>query len=397
MRIPAVMMRGGTSRGLFFHERDLPADPVERERVILHAYGSPDHYRLQVDGIGGATSNTSKVAIIGASDDPEIDVRYTFGQVSIDRSLIDWAGNCGNMSAAVGPFAVDEKLVAPRSPATVVRFLNTNTGKVIIAHVPTTADGRFDPVGDLTIPGVPRPGAAVQLDYLNPGGAVTGSLLPTGSPCDIVHTAEDTVTVSIVDAANPLAFVRFRDVGLAGSETAAEINADEHMLARLAAIRAEAGVLAGIGRSADDVLMNFPSVPKLALVGEPLDYPASDGTTRQSSDYDVRITMLSMGPVHTSIALTGSICIAVAAKVPGTLVHDAAGGPTGPDVTRIGHPAGLLAVAADPILENGQWQVDRVAMFRTARRLFEGAVFALEGDVATSAPSGRTAVAAAPI
>ncbi len=373
MRVPAVMMRGGTSRGLFFHERDLPTDPEERDRLILGVYGSPDPYRLQVDGVGGATSNTSKVAII-APGDGDVDVRYTFGQVSIDRPLIDWAGNCGNISSAVGPFAVDEGLVPATEPMTTVRFLNTNTDKVIVAHVPSR-DGRFDPRGDLLIPGVPRPGAPVQLDYLDPGGAVTGRLLPTGSPTDVIRHGDHEIVISIVDAANPLVFVPFPAVGLTGAETAAELNADAPLLASLATIRATAGVLMGLADTPEEVLDRFPSVPKLALVGRPIRYRKSDGVEVAAEEMDLKVTMLSMGPAHSSIALTGAICTAVAVKIPGTVAGLAAGGPIGAETTRIGHPAGVLAVAAEPLLSEDRWVVDHVAVFRTARRLFEGAVF----------------------
>jgi 2-methylaconitate cis-trans-isomerase PrpF len=376
MRIPAVFMRGGTSRGLFFHAHDLPADPAERERVILASYGSPDPNRRQVDGMGGATANTSKVAIIGRSDDPDIDVTYTFGQVAIDRPLIDWAGNCGNISSAVGPFAIDEGLVPATGERTTVRFLNTNTNKVIVAHVPTR-DGKFDPHGDLVIPGIANAGSAIQLDYINPGGAVTGKVLPTGSPRDHIEVDGQPIAVSIVDAANPLAFIRLADVGLTGRETADDIDGKPALLGRLEAIRAAAGKLAGIADSAERISSDFPSVPKLTLVGPPVDYGLSDGRRAAASDMTLRLTMMSMGRMHPSIALTGSICAAVAVKIPGTLAHEAAAGQAGDAITRIGHPAGIVAVTASPVAEGGDWRVDSVGVLRTARRLFEGAVHIL--------------------
>lgn len=376
MRIPAVFMRGGTSRGLFFHAHDLPADPAERERVILASYGSPDPNRRQVDGMGGATANTSKVAIIGRSDDPDIDVTYTFGQVAIDRPLIDWAGNCGNISSAVGPFAIDEGLVPATGERTTVRFLNTNTNKVIVAHVPTR-DGKFDPHGDLVIPGIANAGSAIQLDYINPGGAVTGKVLPTGSPRDHIEVDGQPIAVSIVDAANPLAFIRLADVGLTGRETADDIDGKPALLGRLEAIRAAAGKLAGIAGSAERISSDFPSVPKLTLVGPPVDYGLSDGRRAAASDMTLRLTMMSMGRMHPSIALTGSICAAVAVKIPGTLAHEAAAGQAGDAITRIGHPAGIVAVTASPVAEGGDWRVDSVGVLRTARRLFEGAVHIL--------------------
>ena len=226
-------MRGGTSRGLFFHERDLPEDPIRRDRFILAAYGSPDPDRRQVDGVGGATSSTSKVAVISDGRHLGVDVLYHFGQVSIDKALIDRRGNCGNISSAVGPFAVDEGLVEATDPVTKVRFLNVNTNKTIVAHVPTR-DGRFNPVGDFELPGVPGGGAAIQLDYLDPGGSVTGRLLPTGNPRDNLEVpGVGCLEVSIVDAANPLVFVRWEDLGLRGVESPDEIDANAALLERI--------------------------------------------------------------------------------------------------------------------------------------------------------------------
>ena len=376
MRIPAVLMRGGTSRGLFFHENDLPADAAERDRVILGAFGSPDPYRRQIDGAGGATSNTSKVAVIGSSTDPDVDVTYTFGQVGIDRPLIDWTGNCGNISSAVGPFAVDEGLVKAPGSETRVRFLNTNTNKIIDAHVPTR-DGRFDPTGDLVIAGIPGTGAAIRMDYRNPAGAVTGQLLPTGRLTDTLRVSQRDIpiAVSIVDAANPLVFIRFADVGLSGTEPIDELDADQKLLEHLQAIRCAAGVLAGIAGSAGEIASDYPSVPKVALVGPPIDYIAADGSAIAATETSVRLTMLSMGRPHPAVALTGAICTAVAAKLPGTIVHAAAQQPRSDEVTRIGHPAGVLTVTAEPTSIGRQWVVDSVAVYRTARRIFEGAVF----------------------
>ena len=216
MKVPAVIMRGGTSKAVFFHERDLPEDPELRDAFILAAYGSPDPDRRQVDGLGGATSTTSKVAVIGDGRPHGVDVTYDFGQVSIDTPLVDRRGNCGNISSAVGPFAVDEGLVPATEGITKVRFLNLNTNKVIVAHVPTR-DGRFDPVGDFAIPGVPGTGARVRLEYVSPGGSVTGRLLPTGHVVDTLEVPGlGTIEVSHVDAANPLTFVRWLYVGLTG-------------------------------------------------------------------------------------------------------------------------------------------------------------------------------------
>lgn len=371
---PAVIMRGGTSKAVFFKDEDLPADPDVRDRVILAAFGSPDPYGRQIDGLGGATSTTSKVAVIGRGGPREVDVTYTFGQVSIDRPLVDGRGNCGNISSAVGPFAVDEGLVAAAEPTTPVRFLNTNTDKVIVAHVPT-AGGCFNPEGELEIPGVPGTGARVQLDYLNPGGAVTGRLLPTGNVTDVLDVpGGGRVRVSLVDAANPLVFCAFADVGLTGKEPPAEVDADQELLEKLEAVRAEAAVACGIAATPRDATESTPSVPKLAMVGPPAAYDQLDGTVRGAGEFDLLARMLSMGKMHRAYPLTGAICTTVAANIPGTVVADALGGPAGGAV-RLGHPSGVLRMAAAPQQVDGEWTVEKVSAERTARRLMEGKVY----------------------
>ncbi|NYD40469.1 PrpF domain-containing protein [Nocardioides panaciterrulae] len=372
MRVPAVFMRGGTSRGLFFHEQDLPEDPALRDRFILASYGSPDPDRRQVDGVGGATSSTSKVAVISDGRHLGVDVLYHFGQVSIDTALIDRRGNCGNISSAVGPFAVDEGLVTATDPVTVVRFLNVNTNKTIVAHVPTR-NGRFHPVGDFELPGVPGAGAAIRLDYLDPGGSVTGHLLPTGNPRDVLHVpGVGSLEVSIVDAANPLVFVRWEDLGLSGVESPDAIDSRPDLLERIERVRSQAAVLAGITASAEQATATSPSVPKLTFVGAPRDYARSDGSLQSAGDTTLRAAMMSMGRLHRSYALTGGICTAVAAALPGTLPHEASQSQSGE--TRIGHPAGVLPLSAEVVQQDGGWHVPFVSAFRTARRLFEGAV-----------------------
>lgn len=372
MEIPAVLMRGGTSRALFFHGSDLPTDPVRRDRFILAAYGSPDPDRRQVDGLGGATSSTSKVAVIHDGRDEGVDVLYEFGQVSIDEPLIDRRGNCGNISSAVGPFAVDEGLVTPTDPVTVVRFRNVNTDKLIVAHVPTR-DGRFDPTGDFVLPGVPGAGGSIQLDYAEPAGAVTGRLLPTGNARDGLDVPGlGRIEVSLVDAANPFAFVRWEAVGLTGEESPDEVDADGELLARVERVRAHAGVLAGIADTPEQITATAPSVPKLAFVGPPRDYRLTDGTVQPADGTTVRASMMSMGRLHRSYALTGGICTSVAANVPGTLVAEASGA-AGPDC-RIAHPAGVLPLRAEVEPDGDGWWVPAVAGFRTARRLMSGTV-----------------------
>lgn len=375
MKIPAVVMRGGTSKGVFFTDGDLPADPVERDRAILAAFGSPDPFRRQIDGMGGATSTTSKVAIIGPGREHGVDVTYEFGQVSIDSPQVDRRGTCGNISSAVGPYAVDQGMVEPTEPMTLVRFLNTNTGKVVVAHVPTVG-GRFQHRGDFAIPGIPGTASAIQLDYLDPGGAVTGTLLPTGNLTDVLDVpGVGQVEVSIVDAANPLVFVDWTDVGLTGLELPDEVDSDLPLLARLESVRAAAAVLAGIAGSVEEASTSVQSVPKLALVGPPRDHERLDGEKQLASDMSLRASMLSMGRMHRSYPLSGAICTAVAAAIPGTVVARLAQPPAeDPTACLIGHPAGVMAMSAEPTQQDGLWSVEKVSGYRTARRLMEGAV-----------------------
>lgn len=383
MKVPGVIMRGGTSKAVFFHERDMPKDQAARDAFILAAYGSPDPDRRQLDGLGGATSTTSKVAIIGDGRSHGVDVTYEFGQVSIDSPLVDRRGNCGNISSAVGPFAVDEGLVEPKDGITEVRFLNLNTGKVIVAHVPTR-DGAFDPDGDFFIPGVPVPGSRIQLDYVSPGGAVTGRLLPTGNVRDELDVdGIGTLTVSYVDAANPLVFVRWEDLGLTGDETPDSIDADADALARIEAVRAAASVQCGIASTIEEATRSLPSVPKLSLVGPPRDYVTASGERIAADTHDLRASMMSMGRVHRSHPLTGAIATAVACAIPGTVANEVS--TTQQGRTRIGHPAGVMDMSAHPDWREGEWTVDAVAGFRTARRLMEGHVIVPDSRLAARA------------
>ncbi len=375
-RIRTVIMRGGTSRGLFFRDEDLPLDPEARTWTILAAFGSPDRYGRQIDGLGGATSLTSKAAIISKGTQPGIDVNFTFGQVSIEKPLIDMRGNCGNISSAVGPYAIDEGLVPCQEPLTQVRFLNTNTQKVIVAHVPTR-NGRFEPEGNYTIPGVPGTGSKIVLDFLDPGGAVTGKLLPTGQVRDVLHVPGiGHIEVSIVDAANPLVFCRSEDFGLSGQETPEQIDTNQELLLRIGATRAAAGVAIGLADSIEEAIHSVPSVPKIAFVTQPRPYFQLDGVLREAADVDLVARIMSMGHLHRAYALTGAICTTVAAQIPGTLVYDvvserarASGG------LRLGHPSGVMDLSARTHKEGERWYVEKASAARTARRLMEGPVY----------------------
>jgi 2-methylaconitate cis-trans-isomerase PrpF len=375
-RIRAVIMRGGTSRGIFFRDEELPVDPEARTWAILAAFGSPDRYGRQTDGLGGATSLTSKAAIISKGTQPGIDVNFTFGQVSIEKPLIDMRGNCGNISAAVGPYAIDEGLVACQEPLTEVRFLNTNTQKVIVAHVPTR-NGRFDPEGDYAIPGVPGTGSKIVLDFLDPGGAVTGKLLPTGQVRDVLHVPGiGHIDVSIVDAANPLVFCRAEDFGLTGRETPEQIDSNQELLLRIGATRAAAGVAIGLADSIEEAIHSVPSVPKIAFVTRPRTYVQLDGELREAAAVDLVARIMSMGHLHRAYALTGAICTTVAAQIPGTLVHEVVSEQARTSgMLRLGHPSEVMDLSASVYKKGEGWYVEKASAARTARRLMEGEIY----------------------
>ncbi len=385
-------MRGGTSKALFFRREELPADPELRDRVILAAYGSPDPFRRQLDGIGGATSSTSKVAVVGPSGGPGTDIDYLFGQVGIDAPLIDWGGNCGNISAAVGPFAIEEGWVPPGQPITPVRIFNVNTQKVILAHVPV-ADGTFLAEGDFAIQGVPGMGAKILLEYLDPGGSVTSRTLPTGHARDRFSVPGlGQVEVSVIDAANPLVVCRAEALGLSGIESPAAMDADGVLMARLEALRGQAAAACGLARTPEEAAERSPAIPKVAVVAPARSFRATDGTMVDASEVDLVGRVVSMGRVHSSFALTSAIGTAVGALLPGTVIYEvvAAGTGRGPSPlltkegrggghtgwVRLGHPAGAmeaLGVTVEPVA--GEWHVVKVSSNRTARRLMDGGVY----------------------
>ena len=376
-RVRAVFMRGGTSRALVFHQVDLPRARADWNPIFLAALGSPDPAGRQLDGLGGGISSLSKVAVVGPPSRPDADVDYTFGQVEVTRPFVDYIGNCGNISSAVGPFAIDEGLVQAREPETLVRIHNTNTGKLIHAHVPV-AGGQAAVLGDYILAGVPGTGARIALDFLDPGGAVTGRLLPTGQTrevLDIPHLGP--LVVSLVDATNPMVFVRATDLGLTGTERPEALDALPGMSLRLEAIRGLAAAKMGLVADPTEVATRSPAVPKVALVSAPAAYRALDGAEVAASDVDLVGRVVSMGKVHRAFALTGAMCLAVAARIDGTVVREVltgSGGDGGGDV-RLGHPSGVLTVAARVVQTPGEAAVARsVTVYRTARRLMEGAV-----------------------
>ncbi|HUG36825.1 MAG TPA: PrpF domain-containing protein, partial [Candidatus Limnocylindrales bacterium] len=350
-------MRGGTSRCLVFQEQDLPPAGRDRDQILLAALGSPDPYGRQLDGLGGGISSLSKAFMIGPSSHPGADVDYTFAQVLVGRAEVDYSGNCGNCSSAVGPFAIDEKLVSAVDGETVVRIHNTNTKKLIVAHVPVRG-GEAAVAGDFELPGVAGHGARIALDFVDPGGAGTGRLLPTGHAVDQI----DGLPASLVDATNPVVFVRAQDLGLTGTETPQAIDADRTLSERLERLRATAGQMMGMPGSA--------AQPKLTMVAPPVAFTGLDGTRHDARAVDLVARAISMGNCHRAVPLTVAMCLAVAARLPGTVVADCVASREG-DV-RLGHPSGVLPIAATVAVRHGEPWAEKVTVYRTARRLMEG-------------------------
>jgi len=377
-RIPAVLMRGGTSKGLFFHEKDLPPEPRLRDRAILAAYGSPDPYKRQIDGVGGALSVTSKVAVISPSPSPDYDVVYHFGQVSIDRPIVEVKANCGNISSAVGPFAVDEGLVKAVAPVTRVRIHQKNTNKLIVAEVPVKG-GRFNETGNYAIDGVPGTGARILLRFVDPAGAITGKLFPTGNRRDRFDIPGlGAVEVTCIDAANPFVFVRAAALGLSGTETE-EIESRAEIKSMLEAIRCRAAVRLGITASEEEATRRSQAVPKVAVVAAPGAYAALSGRAVKAHEVDLLARMMSMGTLHRSYAVSGAVATAGAAMIPGTVVSELlAEEDRGKDLLRIGHPGGVIDVGAVVEPRAGAFIYSEAVLGRTARRLMEGNVLVPE-------------------
>ncbi len=360
-------MRGGTSRALFFHEADLPKDRRERDRVLLAALGSPDPYGRQLDGLGGGISSLSKAVIIGPPSHPKADVDYTFAQVDVREPLVDYKGNCGNCTGAVGPFAIDERLVPAVEPITTVRLYNTNTKKLVVARVPVVR-GEAAVEGDFELQGVPGSGARIALDFLDPGGAATGKLLPTGRPRDTLDVPGfGAIEASLVDATNPMVFVRAKDLGLLGTELPEPVDRDAALAKRLEAIRVAGATLMGIPGS--------PAIPKVAFVAPSASYRALDGREIAARDVDLIARVISMGKCHRAFALTAAMCLAVAARIEGTTVSESLSSSPHHADLHLGHPSGVLPVAA--LVErdmSGAPVAGQVTVYRTARRLMEGFV-----------------------
>ncbi|MFP3606711.1 2-methylaconitate cis-trans isomerase PrpF [Paraburkholderia sp. SIMBA_053] len=378
-RIPAVYMRGGTSKGVFFRADSLPANPTQRDRILLRVIGSPDPYEKQTDGMGGATSSTSKVVLVGPSSRADCDVDYLFGAVSIDKPMIDWSGNCGNLTSAVGPFAIAQGLVdAPADGIAIVRIWQANINARIIAHVPMRS-GQVEEDGDFELDGVTFPAAEIRIEFLDPGGSDgseerSGGMFPTGNVVDAVDVpGYGSYQLTLINAGNPAIFISAEDLGLKGSEMQRDINDDAALLAKCEAIRAHAAVRMGLARTPQEVTELRPHTPKLAFVSLPRAYTASSGKQVEPAMVDINARILSMGKLHHAMTGTGAVAIAVAAAIPGTVVNALTSGKRAEQV-RFGHPSGVMVVGAETEQRNGAWVVSKALMSRSARRLMEGYV-----------------------
>jgi 2-methylaconitate cis-trans-isomerase PrpF len=370
--IPAVFMRGGTSKAIMFHARDLPADRAAWDDLFAAAMGSPDPFGRQLDGMGGGVSSLSKVCVLAPSARADADIDYTFAQVQIREKRVDYKSNCGNMSSAVGPFAVDEGLVRASGDNATVRIFNTNTRKIIRATFPLDGDGaRYD--GDLVIPGVAGTGAPVRLDFVEPGGAASGKLLPSGKVVDRLEVPGiGPLDASLVDAANPAAFLRAADIGLAGTELPDQIEANPKIMQLIDDIRVQGAVRMGL--ASDVAAARAVSMPFIGLVSPPSDARTLTGETVRAADVDLTVRVVSSGQVHRALPVTISLCTAVAARITGTLVAEALSTTAG-ETLRLGMPSGVLTVDADVACENGVWIARAGSFYRTARRLFDGRVW----------------------
>jgi 2-methylaconitate cis-trans-isomerase PrpF len=372
LKIPAVFMRGGTSNAIVLHERDLPRERALWDEVFLAAIGSPDPYGRQLDGMGGGISSLSKVCVVGPSSRADADIDYTFAQVQVKEAKVDYSGNCGNMSSAMGPFAVDEGLVKVSGNEALVRIHNTNTKKII--HACFALDNGLAAVdGELAIPGVAGIGAPVRLEFRDPGGASTGKLLPTGNVIDILDVpGVGRIRASLVDAANACCFLDAADLGLTGTEMPDTLDTSTELLDKLSKIRIAASIAMGIGKDPADAARK-KVVPFIGFVSAPQDAQSLSGSPIKGDSVDLTGRMLSNGQPHRALPLTVSLCMAVAARIEGSLVHQLTR--AGSDDIRIAMPSGILVVAATVKKENGAWHAEQGAFYRTQRRMFDGQVY----------------------
>lgn len=380
IKIPATYMRGGTSKGVFFKLDDLPQAAQQpgtiRDQLLLRVIGSPDPYGKQIDGMGGASSSTSKTVILAKSSQPDHDVDYLFGQVAIDQPFVDWSGNCGNLTAAVGSFAISNGLVSavriPENGTCTVRIWQVNIQKTIIAHIPIT-NGQVQETGDFELDGVTFPAAEVQIEFLDPAddGEDGGAMFPTGNVVDTFDVPNiGTFQATFINAGIPTIFLNAEDIGYEGTELQDAINGDAQALARFETIRAYGAKQMGLIQDISEAEKR-QHTPKIAFVSKPKAYTSSSGKDIQTDDVDLLVRALSMGKLHHAMMGTAAVAIGTAAAIPGTLVNLAAGGGAR-EAVRFGHPSGTLRVGAQAVQENGQWHVKKAAMSRSARVLMEG-------------------------
>jgi probable AcnD-accessory protein PrpF len=383
--IRASYMRGGTSKGVFFNQKDLPLQAQKpgmgRDKIMLRAIGSPDPYGKQIDGMGNGSSSTSKVVIIGPSDREDCDVDYLFGAVSIDTPVVDWSGNCGNLSSAVGPFAIQEGLVdAGPDGLKTVRIWQANLGKKIIAHVPVI-NGKVVELGNFELDGVTFPAAEVQLEFLDPGADADsegGAMFPTGNFVDSLDIPGiGKIEATLINAGNPAIFIHATSLGLSGIELQEDVNGNLELLEKLETIRANATVTMGLAATAAEATEKRPHTPKLAFVSSPQSYTASSGKVISDKEIDITTRIMSMGKLHHAMTGTGAIAIAVASAIPGTIVNSVLGGVSCSRV-KFGHPSGTLGVGAQANNESGEWVITKALMSRSARRLMTGEVWVPE-------------------
>jgi 2-methylaconitate cis-trans-isomerase PrpF len=385
LKIPAVFMRGGTSNAVVFHAKDLPRDRALWDEIFLAAIGSPDPYGRQLDGMGGGISSLSKVCIVGPATRPDADIDYTFAQVQVKEAKVDYGANCGNMSSAMGPFAVDEGIIAAAGKEALVRVHNTNTKKIIYSRF-SLDEGVSAVDGDLAIPGVAGTGSPVRLEFREPGGATTGKLLPTGNAADTLDVpGVGKVTVSMVDAANACVFVNAADLGLSGTEMPDFLDTASDVLQKLGAIRIAASVAMGIARDPEEAAKR-KAVPFVGFVSGPQAATLLTGERITAEGVDVTGRMLSNGQPHRALPLTASLCMAVAARIKGSIVYNATRPTDNPESElRIAMPSGILTVAASVKQVKGQWHAEQGAFYRTQRRLFDGYVYVRASNVPAAA------------
>ena len=393
VKLPAVFMRGGTSNAVVFNQSDLPQDRALWDEIFLAAIGSPDPNGRQLDGMGGGVSSLSKVCVVGPSTRPDADIDYTFAQVQVKEAKVDYGANCGNMSSAMGPFAVDEGMVKVSGKEALVRIHNTNTKKIIHALF-SMDDGLAAVDGDLSIPGVSGTGSPVKLEFRDPGGATTGKLLPTGNAVDVLDVpGVGKIRASLVDAANATVWINAKDIGMTGIELPDQLDANAIVMQKLSAIRIAGSVAMGIAANAEEAAKK-KSIPFIGFVSAVQDAKLLSGETISANDIDLTGRVISNGQTHRALPLTVSLCMAVAARIEGSVVNEVLrkGGNAEAPI-RIGMPSGILTVAATVSQKDGAWHAEQGAFYRTQRRMFEGQVLVRASRVPGLIAAGTRKVA----